>query len=72
MRLLNERYAEYGNYRKWTPDKGEGAKGTLNWEFAKKIAEILGVGNSLIFNMTFSILLLKRIASWNLPVLLKG
>ena len=34
--------AEYSKYKKWLPEKDEGAKGTLLWEFGKKITELAG------------------------------
>ncbi|MEA1939106.1 MAG: hypothetical protein U9N03_00385 [Candidatus Caldatribacteriota bacterium] len=36
------RVAEYSKYKKWLPKKGEGAKGTLLWEFVKTIAKLVG------------------------------
>jgi len=48
---LNERQREYGNYKQWFPEKeSEGAKGTLFWEFGKKMAGMLG------FKMSFKVI----------------
>jgi hypothetical protein len=69
-KLLQERYTEYGNYRKWVSK--EGAKGTLLWEFAKKVASILGVGRNALFNRLLAWSILRSLERWELPVLLQG
>jgi len=38
MDTYNERQLEYGEFKKELPEKGEGLKGTLWWEFSKKMA----------------------------------
>jgi hypothetical protein len=68
--LLGKRYEEYAHYQKWLPEKGEGSKGTLFWEFAKKVATILCVGQSIIFQTFLTKLLLGKIVGWNLDKLL--
>ena len=72
LNLIQTRYAEYPTYKKWVAKEGESAKGTLNWEFAKKIAVILGVGKNALFNVQLSILLLRHLNRMELPTLLKG
>ena len=44
--VYNTKLAEYEKYKKLFPDNGEGTKDTLIWEFAKKIACILGSENN--------------------------
>ncbi len=70
--LLQARYAEYSCCKKWVAKIDESAKGTLFWEFAKKIAFLTGVGKSAIFNVMVSSLLLKQLRRWNLDVLIRG
>jgi len=70
--ILEERLAEYAGYLKWVPGKGESARGTLFWEFANKVADILGVGKSALFNMLLANLLLESLTEWRLPDLLRG
>jgi len=40
MGNFNISVAEYNKYKKWLPEKDEGAKGTLLWEFGKKITKL--------------------------------
>lgn len=70
--LLQARYAEYSGY-KFAPENEQGnSKGTLLWEFDKKVAAILGVGKSAIFNEMLSVLLLRQLARWDLHTLISG
>jgi hypothetical protein len=69
---LNERLAEYADYSKWVPTKGESAKGTLFWEFAKKVADIVGIGRSALFNLLLTSSILETLTMWRLSELLKG
>jgi len=39
---MADRTEEYEKYRKWIPDRDEGAQGTLLWEAAKHVAEPFG------------------------------
>jgi hypothetical protein len=61
----NERQEEYGKYQKMVPQENEGTKGTLFWEFEKKIASILGSQTDILTimlvqnNIVSSINLLK-------------
>lgn len=43
--------AEYSKCKKWFTKKGEGAKGTLFWEFGKTIAKLAGQENDIIYIM---------------------
>ena len=70
LELLNKRYEEYAHYQKWLPKKGEGSKGTLFWEFGKKVATILCVGQSIIFQTALTNSLLECFACWQLNKLL--
>jgi len=69
QKLLGKRYEEYSHYRKWLPGKDEAAKGTLFWEFAKKVAAILGVGPNIVFNTALTNELLSAFVCWNLDEL---
>lgn len=40
---------EYSKYKKWFPEKDEGAKDTLFWEFGKTIAKLAGRENDIIY-----------------------
>ena len=44
--------AEYSKCKKWLPEKGEGAKDTLLWEFGKIIAKLAEQEHAIIFNLT--------------------
>jgi hypothetical protein len=68
--FLIKRYDEYNEIRKWLPEKGEGAKGTLFWEFGKNVADPLGVGRDISFQAALSNMLLKSLATWQLDHLL--
>lgn len=46
-----ERQQEYTKYKKSFPEKNEGAKNTLFWEFGKKILGVLGLENNIWLNM---------------------
>lgn len=70
--VLKERLAEYAGYLKWVPGRGESAKGTLLWEFAKKVADILCIGKSALFSLLLSNVLLESLTEWRLPELLRG
>jgi hypothetical protein len=62
-RIMAERTNEYGEYRKWVPDKDEGTGGTLLWEAAKHVGEPFGarVTGNPIFLMTFGLRFLERL-----------
>jgi hypothetical protein len=68
--ILNKRYEEYSHYQEWLPKEGTSAKGTLFWEFGKKVATILGVGKSAHFNALLTLSLLKSFKLWELHKLL--
>jgi hypothetical protein len=68
--ILNKRYEEYSHYEEWLPKEGKGAKGTLFWEFGKKVATILCVGRSAHFNDLLTLSLLKSFRLWELHKLL--
>jgi hypothetical protein len=69
--LLSERIVEYAGYAKWLPEKGEGSRGTLFWEFGKKIADIVGVGKSAVFNILLTNVLMQSLSEWQLAELLR-
>jgi len=71
-KLSEARRVEYANYEKWIAEEGQTAKGTVLWEYAKKVALALGIGRNALFNMTLSILLAKQIRRWNVVELLRG
>jgi len=68
--LLKERLAEYAGYPKWVPKGDEGVKGTLFWEFGKKVADIMGIGKDPVFNLLLANMLMRSLADWHLPQLL--
>jgi hypothetical protein len=70
--LLEERLTEYAGYRKWVPGRGENTKGTLFWEFGKKVADIVGVGNDPVFNVLLTNVLMRSLAEWRTAELLRG
>jgi hypothetical protein len=70
--LLAARYGEYTHYKSWVPDTNESAKGTLFWEYAKKMAFETGVGKNALFNLSLSNMLLRQLRRWNIPGLLRG
>jgi hypothetical protein len=65
-RLLLERYDVYGTYLKWLPEDGEGAKGTLLWEYAKQLSNIVGIGESALFNALLTNLVLTHLMLYSL------
>ncbi len=69
---LKARFGEYAGYAKWVPVKGESARGTLFWEFAKKVAHVLEVGKSAVFNTFLTNVLLRSLTKWQLPELLQA
>jgi hypothetical protein len=70
--LLGPSYAEYAYYNKWVIAGDQSAKGTLFWEYAKKIAFLTGVGKNELFNASLIHLLTKRLYRWNLLGLIRG
>lgn len=42
---------EYSKYKKWFPEKDEGLKDTLVWEFSKTIAKLAGQENNIVYIM---------------------
>jgi hypothetical protein len=76
-RLTDERLAEYANYRlaleeRWTPETGGGTKGTVRWEFAKRVGSLVGFENDIVFVSTIVLLLTKSLARLQLATLLRG
>ena len=71
-KLSESRRVEYATYKQWIAGEGQTAKGTVLWEYAKKVALTLGVGENALFKMTLSILLAKQIRRWNVVELLRG
>ena len=71
-KCLKERRTEYADYSRWVPTKNESGKGTLLWEFAKKIADIVGIGGNAIFNSLLTYSLVEMLATWRLRELLQG
>lgn len=68
--LLAMRYAEYPPM-KWMPDsEKDSLKGTRLWEFAKKEAELLKVGQSFMYNTLLTNRILEAVLTWNLMTLL--
>jgi len=70
--LLEARYGEYDHYKKWLPGTNESPRGTLFWEYAKKMAFETGVGKNLLFGTILTNMLLKQLHLWNVPGLLRG
>ena len=70
--LLSQRIAEYSGYAKWIPAKGESSRGTLFWEFGKKVADIRGIGESAVFNLYLTNMLMGSLVEWRLAELLRG
>lgn len=60
---MRDRVIEYGIYRKWWPEKNEGAKDTLLWEAAKHVASIMKMENRryAYFVLAFGIRFLEKI-----------
>jgi hypothetical protein len=76
-RVTDERLAEYANYRlaleeRWTPETGGGTKGTVRWEFAKRVAPLVGFKNDGIFVIAIVALLTRSLARLQLDDLLRG
>jgi hypothetical protein len=72
VELLRDRMAEYSGYTKWIPEKGGGSRGTLFWEFGKRIADIVGIGRSAIFNVLLTNVLMGSLVDWRLAELLQA
>jgi|HubBroStandDraft_4_1064222.scaffolds.fasta_scaffold223277_1 hypothetical protein len=49
--LLSERMLEYVHYQAWLPGETEVCKGTLLWEFGKKIGAIVDLKEHALFNV---------------------
>jgi hypothetical protein len=71
---LAKRTNEYGDYRKWIPEKDEGTKGTLLWEAAKHVGEPFGyrASGNPIFLMKFGVRFLERLERALVHELLTG
>jgi hypothetical protein len=69
--LLRERLVEYAGYSKWVPKTGESAKGTLFWEFGKKVSAVLDIGKSATFQLILANVLLQSLTRWRLHELLR-
>ena len=70
--VLSDRIAEYSGYAKWVPEKGESSRGTLFWEFTKRVADVMGIGKSAFFNLLLTNVLMQSLAEWRLAELLRG
>ena len=71
-RLLLERYDVYGTYLRWLPEKGETPKGTLLWEFAKQVSNVVGIGGNALFIVPLTALVPPYLIRCNVPGLLRG
>ena len=71
-KLLQERYIECLNYKKWIGEEDEGDEGTLFWEFAEKAAASLGIGKHAFFSAALMNMTAKQLHAWDLPTLMKG
>jgi hypothetical protein len=71
-RTMADRTDEYGEYRKWVPEKDEGTGGTLLWEAAKHVGEPFGATASRnpIFLVMFGVRFAERITQALIPQLL--
>jgi len=49
--IFHNSVKEYSQYQKWFPDKDEGMKDTLFWEFAKNICELSGNKDDIAVNL---------------------
>ncbi len=54
------------------PKETRALAGTLFWEYAKKVVDILGVGKDAVFNTLLTSLLMRSLVRWNVPELLQG
>ena len=70
--LLGPRTAEYSHYKKLIAKEGESVKGTLLWEYTKKVAFITGAGQNALFNTVITSSLLRQFGRWNFCSLIKG
>lgn len=70
QKLLDKRHEEYSYYQEWIPKENEAAKGTLFWEFAKKITVASNISPNALFNVALTNALLKDILDWKLNDLL--
>jgi len=71
-RLLLERYDVYGTYVQWLPGEGETPKGTLLWEFAKQVSNVVGIGGNALFVVPLTALVGPHLIRCNVPGLLRG
>jgi hypothetical protein len=69
---LANRMAEYGPYRRWIAEAGEGTGGTLLWEAAKHIANPFGSSCDPFFLLNFGMNFLKRMREALVYELLTG
>jgi hypothetical protein len=72
LEFLLKRYKEYSHYRKWLPEKGEAANGTLFCEFGKKVGAIFGIGRDIAFDIVLTNGLLSAFVRWKLDELFAG
>jgi tetrahydromethanopterin S-methyltransferase subunit G len=70
--VLSPRIAEYSRYTKWIPAKRESSRGTLFWEFGKKVADDFGIVKSAVFNLLLTNVLMGSLVEWRLVELLRG
>lgn len=68
----NRKQEEYSKYSKWFPEKNEGTKDTLFWEFGKKIAKILSAEMDIFVIMIVQMLSVEFLKVMDLPSLLTG
>ena len=69
VEAYGERQQEYVKYKKSFPEKNEGAKDTLFWEFGKKILGVLGLENNIWLNMKITNLTFTKYEFLELPEL---
>ncbi len=72
VEAYEERGKEYEKYKKSFPEKNEGTKDTLFWEFGKKIARVLGLENDAIVIMCVTTYTFTKYKFLELPELLNG
>ncbi len=66
MGNFNISVAEYSKYKKWLPEKDEGAKGTLLWEFVKTIAKLVGQEHRVGFKLSITQMVSNSIKDLNI------
>ena len=66
------RSREYAEYRQWVPAENAGAKGTLLWEAAKHVGELIGLNTHPVFLLQFGTRLLEKLENALVGDLLVG